>query len=372
MAQFKLNFQASPLDTRDHVISTTNPTTATSSTSSSSTASVDLSSWCSSIKNQGPVGSCTAHASVALMEYFYNKNIANAKKEAEKNSKKEDLFSEKFVYYVTRVNIAGWPANDDCGAYLRDTMKTLVKYGTALEKTCPYIRDGQTECNIAETPSPGAYTEALNFQVTKYARVLETDKVKCLHDCKNLLNNGIGFVGGFLCYENILDEQVGKTGIVPAPPTQGPAKIIGGHAVLFIGYDDSKQLLKFKNSWGNEWGDSGYGYLPYSYLDKNLLTDLWTIYSQENNNISFDSISGIAVTQGIITPQSRDAELKRRVAELLSLIGTMDIHSLQQKINTNSRNAFVYKSDLAELNNLAVRIDSLCYIFFAAASKRTV
>lgn len=53
----------------------------------------------------------------------------------------------------------------------------------------------------------------------------------------------------------------------------------GGHAVLGVGYDDGKQLLKFRNSWGPSWGEQGYGYLPYAYFNSSLVADCWTIQS---------------------------------------------------------------------------------------------
>lgn len=42
-----------------------------------------------------------------------------------------------------------------------------------------------------------------------------------------------------------------------------------GHGLVFLGYSDSDKsadgYLLFRNSWGEEWGDHGYGYLPFAY-----------------------------------------------------------------------------------------------------------
>src|SRR5437879_3142522 len=41
-----------------------------------------------------------------------------------------------------------------------------------------------------------------------------------------------------------------------------------GHSVALIGYDEGSQRFVFRNSWGPGWGDAGYGYLPYDYLER--------------------------------------------------------------------------------------------------------
>ena len=54
--------------------------------------------------------------------------------------------------------------------------------------------------------------------------------------------------------------------------------IVGGHAVMAVGYDDSKQQFIIRNSWGTGWGKKGYFRMPYAYLtDPNLADDFWTI-----------------------------------------------------------------------------------------------
>jgi C1A family cysteine protease len=69
---------------------------------------------------------------------------------------------------------------------------------------------------------------------------------------------------------------VARAGVVPLP---GPReKVLGGHAVLAVGYDDAKQCFIVRNSWGTKWGDKGHCYMPYAYLtDSDLAADFWTI-----------------------------------------------------------------------------------------------
>ena len=81
---------------------------------------------------------------------------------------------------------------------------------------------------------------------------------------------------GISVYESFESVEVSKTGIVPIP--KDGENNLGGHAILIVGYDDDKKCFKFRNSWGESWGDKGYGYIPYNYLtNPNLAGDFWKI-----------------------------------------------------------------------------------------------
>lgn len=259
----KLNCKPSPIDDRDYKI-VIKPDLLKSLVGEV----VDLSEYHTVVKNQGAIGSCTAFATVALMEYNRKRYIVDAK---------EDVYSEKFTYYVTRVDVAGWNT-DDTGAYMRDAFNSARIYGAAPEILAPYDDDYRSK------PSENAYNAALYNQILTYARVDESDRTKTLIDLKQLLDQGYCFVGGFVCYSSIWGPIVNQTGVIPAPGSTP----IGGHAVCFVGYDDIKQLLKFKNSWGSEWGDDGYGYLPYAYVLNGDLWDLWSAFTQENSLIDWE------------------------------------------------------------------------------------
>jgi len=54
--------------------------------------------------------------------------------------------------------------------------------------------------------------------------------------------------------------------------------VVGGHAVLAVGYDDASQTFLVRNSWGADWGQNGYFTMPYAYLTtRGLSSDFWTI-----------------------------------------------------------------------------------------------
>jgi C1A family cysteine protease len=55
-------------------------------------------------------------------------------------------------------------------------------------------------------------------------------------------------------------------------------KVLGGHAVMAVGYNDAQQRFLVRNSWGEGWGMKGYFTMPYKYMaDRNLSDDFWTI-----------------------------------------------------------------------------------------------
>lgn len=314
MEHYKLNFIPSPIDDRDYVLSITSPSSTLLSTLLSTPLTtpslIDLSPGCTSVKNQGSVGSCTAHAGVALLEYNYRRFTSGTGSGTGSGSSlsNDDIFSERFTYYTTRVNVAGWSAKEDSGAYLRDTLKSLTQYGACRESSFPYMSEGK--CKYDETPSQQSYQEALRYQALTYLSIplgntLST-KMKTLDTLKEVLRNGYPFMGGFICYSNLYS---GVKGNIPLPSTG--STIIGGHAVCFVGYDDSKQVFKFKNSWGSSWGDKGYGYLPYKYLLNGELFDLWTIYTQEDDN----------KVLGVIKPKTSAEILQSALSEGLVKIG---------------------------------------------------
>ena len=93
---------------------------------------------------------------------------------------------------------------------------------------------------------------------------------------KGCLASGYPFVFGFSVYESFEGDEVAKTGNAPMPNPQ--EKLLGGHAVLAVGYDDSQSRFIVRNSWGESWGMKGHFTIPYSYLlDENLSDDFWTI-----------------------------------------------------------------------------------------------
>jgi C1A family cysteine protease len=90
------------------------------------------------------------------------------------------------------------------------------------------------------------------------------------------LASGYIFLVGFTVYQSFESNDVALTGVVPMP--QIGESVLGGHCVEIVGYSILTRMFIFKNSWGVNWGDKGYGYMPFAYLqDPNLSSDFWAI-----------------------------------------------------------------------------------------------
>jgi C1A family cysteine protease len=215
-------------------------------------ASVDLRSQCSPVEDQGELGSCTANALAGALEFLELKDKVPF----------ADL-SRLFIYYNERV--IEHTVNSDSGAMLRDGIKTLAKQGVCTEAKWPYVI-----AQFTKKPSAACYKEAADHQITSYQRLLTVDEMRsCLAD-------GYAFVFGFTVYESFESSAVARTGTVNMP--KPGEKVLGGHAVVAVGYDDKQKRFTIRNSWGTGWGKKGYFTMPYAYLDnRDLSDDFWTI-----------------------------------------------------------------------------------------------
>lgn len=224
-------------------------------------SSVDLRPQMPPIYNQGSLGSCTANALGAAFQF-----------EQMKQNKPNWIPSRLFIYYNERAMEN--TVNEDAGAMIRDGIKTMVKEGVCPEDMWKY-----NEAKFKVKPCPPCYKEALNNQIREYLRL----SPHSLYEVKHCLSDGYPVVFGFMIYESMMSSYVARTGVVPVPqPNESP---VGGHAVMAVGYDDTKECLIVRNSWGTEWGLSGYFYLPYWYITTpNVAADFWTIRLVESNN----------------------------------------------------------------------------------------
>lgn len=217
---------------------------------------IDLRARCTPVENQGEIGSCTACALVGNLEFIKKQKL-----------NKTINFSRLFLYYNERV--IRHTEKSDSGSSLRDGIKTLVKTGDCLESLWPY-----DTAKFAVKPPPVAYQQAQNMEITNYYRLNASQEMK------HTLSLGYPFVFGFAVYESFESPTVTKTGLVPLP--QSGERVVGGHAVMAVGYDNTKNYFIVRNSWGTGWGDKGYFFMPYAYLtNTKLSSDFWTIRAME-------------------------------------------------------------------------------------------
>jgi len=219
---------------------------------------VDLRDKCPRVYDQGPLGACTGFASAKGLREMLD--IICRRPHVE--------FSALFSYWNGRVKDGH--ADYDSGAYIIDSMRVLYNQGACPEKLHPYeIED------FREKPSDTAYQTAVNY------RVLSTSHLPSMVDILKCLASGFPVAGGIAVFtgDNGLEgKQVKRTGKVYMPDYNDHN--IGGHAVLLVGYHLSKEYFIVRNSWGPDWGDSGYFYLPFDYVrafsDPATVGDWWT------------------------------------------------------------------------------------------------
>jgi C1A family cysteine protease len=231
-------------------------------------ASVDLRQWCSPVEDQGQLGSCTANAAAGMYEYFERKAFG----------RHADV-SRLFIYKTTRdlMKVKG-----DTGAELRNTMGALVLFGAPPEEYWQY-----DIAKFDQEPPVFVYAFGQAFQALTYYRLdlPGTSPAALLSKIKAQAAAGLPSMFGFTCYSS-LDGPEADKGKIPFPAAG--EKVVGGHAVVVVGYDDavkcknaSKGALLIRNSWGTSWGEHGYGYLPYDYVLKGLAEDFWVMIKAE-------------------------------------------------------------------------------------------
>ena len=252
----------------------------------------DLREWCPPIFDQGNIGSCTANAAAALLAY-HNKRAFG----------KDTPLSRLFIYKATRDLMM---EKGDSGAYIRTTMGSLALFGSPPEKYWSYALGGTNASHdppkgspptgypgIDDAPPAFCYSYASNYQALSYFRLDEKaagipskNKDSTLLEIKQTLASSLPVMFGFQVFESIKGAVDGK---IPYP--KRGESILGGHAVLAVGYDDSLSIgsgdnekvgaFLIRNSWGESWGDRGYGWLPYEYVLGGLAEDWWCFVKAE-------------------------------------------------------------------------------------------
>jgi len=241
--KFICNLEKDPEDERDYFVKAT-PVQVLPSR-------VSLRKYCKGlVKSQGRIGSCGSHAFATALEIMLRKDKPSWFIET----------SELFHYYVVRDKDFMGTLPRDSGQYLRDGARVLKKIGISPESLCPYDYR-----KFNEKPGIFAYGFARWWKIKSYQKCYDIQSIKSELAEGNPVVFGVGVTKSFLRNRN------GEIKEIQNDP------YAGGHAMVFIGYDEDKQAFELINSWGTLWGKNGYAWMPYGWFQKRFL-DAWTIY----------------------------------------------------------------------------------------------
>jgi C1A family cysteine protease len=222
---------------------------------------VDLRPQCPPVVDQGALGSCTANAIASAYDF-----------ERGRQGLPFMSPSRLFIYFQER-DMEG-TVDFDSGAQIRDGVKAIVNQGLCPESDWPYDISQFT----VKPPQP-CYDTALQNQALKYRRI--SNNLMTMMSC---LATGLPFVYGFSVYDSFESDLVASTGVMNMPTAT--ESVIGGHAVMAVGYDRPKQMFLVQNSWSTSWGIGGYFWMPFIYLaNPNLADDRWVISQVESGQI---------------------------------------------------------------------------------------
>ena len=218
------------------------------SKSSTPKQKVDLREWDLGVEDQSSLGSCVGNAVATAYEILVKKEFPE---------KSIDL-SRLFIYYNGRL-LEGSETIDD-GVSVKSAVKSVFHYGVCSEKLWPY-----DITKFDSQPTPACYRDAIGRRISKYQKVFDTT------DMIGALDIGKPIVMGLYIFDGFSD--LSKADPIVKMPTDTD-EYFGAHAMTIIGYDLEKRLFLSKNSYGADWGDNGYCWIPFDYA-KHYLFDKW-------------------------------------------------------------------------------------------------
>lgn len=213
-------------------------------------AFVSLGAYLPDVRDQGQEGCCTMFAGSGILAWHFNR-FRN----------QHLVFSPQFGYRAERI-LEG-DVDQDAGAQSRTMMKVLCTYGLCLETSDPYNDQGwRTPTTMKQLG------EARNYRMGAYHRVPDLATVK------SVLASGYPASLAIQVFESFESDAVAQSGGVPVP--ENGERLLGAHEVYTYGYDETKNQLLCRNSWGVGWGNRGNFVLPYGYWP--YVCDSWTCH----------------------------------------------------------------------------------------------
>jgi len=209
---------------------------------------VDLRESAGVVEDQYYLGSCSANAisnayEMLVMQYRPKTFIE---------------ISRLFIYYNARL-ISG-TVEEDTGTFISDALDGVKKFGLCSESLWPYDIE---KFNVV--PPDACYKDAVSRNISNVKSIVDIEQTI------ETLNRNQPVVFGIVISNDF--QYTSITNPVIQMPTPNNEKT--GHAMCLVGYDLDKKLLLAKNSFGKFWGDHGYCWIPFDYMEEKGY-DVWT------------------------------------------------------------------------------------------------
>ena len=230
-----------PVDVRDYQLSSIQPKGI------DLPEEFDLRGVMPSIQHQN-WGTCTSHGVDAIKEFLDSKQYGKVIK-----------LSQKFIYINTKRISGLWNIQGD---YVRNALKSVCQYGACLEETFPDIKRLSWNAYVKDVPSEEAYKEAEKYKGKTFWAV-----GKELEDFRQAIYQQKAPIT-FSMMWNSSYNKVASDGKLALPSGEA-----GGHAMACAGW--TKDKLWVHNSWGTNFGEDGYFYIPFDEFNKH---NIWNAY----------------------------------------------------------------------------------------------
>ncbi|TAE76130.1 MAG: peptidase C1 [Bacteroidetes bacterium] len=207
---------------------------------------VDMRKDMTAVESQGETNSCVANATAGAYEYLMKRHLG------------DDAYdvSRLFIYYNGRYfDVDEGDEIEDEGTFVESAINGLKEYGACSENMWDFDED-----LVNDEPSEEAYEEAKLFLIE------DTELIPLeLEAWQSALAEGYPIIFGISTFNSFDSHK--KKGLIPVPTkNESGREEHGGHAMLCVGYSNKDEVFIVRNSWGEEWGDEGYCYIPYKYM----------------------------------------------------------------------------------------------------------
>ena len=286
-------------------------------------SSVDLRKDFTPVRDQGEMGACSAFALVGIFEYILKKN------------RQPDIdLSEQYVYFNARK--AEGSAKTDAGSSLYGVIQTMKKDGVCLEHLFPYNPDNPSQEHPLEAYKDGQTRTVLRAKNVK----------KNLHAIKSAIYEGYPVAVSL----KIFDSFNPIKGFIRIP-SEGEIQnqLSGNHAMVLCGYNDETRFFVVRNSWGVKFGEKGYCFIPYGYIENEILLNGACIITEVSD--SKLQVKG-SDQKSVFAFDLTDANIKAEILENLIREEKTKLDKLTKELTERSR---IFNELFQQLGNNGIR-----------------